>query len=82
MIDAVAAVAPHPPPTTPRRSHSGGGGGSSGLFPSFSSGTPTSEMSPSMWQYGAAGASSSPRTTDAVEASAWMQQDNSMAMIP
>ena len=39
-------------------------------------------MSPSMWQYGAAGASSSPRTTDAVEASAWMQQDNSMAMIP
>ncbi|OEU06964.1 hypothetical protein FRACYDRAFT_252596 [Fragilariopsis cylindrus CCMP1102] len=87
MIDAVAAavaVAPHPPPTTPRRSHSGGGGGcgSSGLFPSFSSGTPTSEMSPSMWQYGAAGAASSPRTTDAVEASAWMQQDNSMAMIP
>jgi len=86
MIDAVAAavaVAPHPPPTTPRRSHSGVGGGcgSSGLFPSFSSGTPTSEMSPSMWQYGAAGASS-PRTTDAVEASAWMQQDNSMAMIP
>ena len=84
MIDAAVAVAPHPPPTTPRRSHSGVGVGcgSSGLFPSFSSGTPTSEMSPSMWQYGAAGASSSPRTTDAVEASAWMQQDNSMAMIP
>jgi hypothetical protein len=73
------AIAPHPP-TTPRRS--GGGCGSSELFASFSSSTPTSEVSPSMWQYGAAGASSSPRTTDAVEASAWMQQDNSMAMIP
>jgi hypothetical protein len=95
MIAAAVAAAP-PHPTTPRRSTGGGGGGGgSSLFASFSSSTPTSEMSPSLWQYGAGAAvgAASPRTTDAVaqmeaaaaadaEASAWMQQENCTAMIP